>query len=393
MNMSKITIEFLENPIDIMLMIVAIFPILKGIFTSFSSNDLKNQVEDFWSNIAFLIGIILGANITKNIYIMKLEGIYSIIYEKTPRAILSFIEERPITIYIIIMPIIIFICYIIIDLILKLINSFTVYLVLDGIQRFLKKKGEATKRFAGALFQIPTTICLILIFVVALNLGVYFKVNDKFTNAVEKSKIYNYVNSKVVYPISQTELVQKIPIIINNSFKIRVEESNEVSGNKKVIVYYNGITLEEGVRSNDEIDTFAKKLANKYDNSVDKSQAIYEWIGSNIEYDYDKAEKILRNEFNVESGTVNTFYTREGVCFDYACLFATMSIANDIKVRIITGDGKSDGKWVSHAWNQIYDPVKNQWINVDPTFYKGGNYFDSPLFNLDHRGAEIAGEW
>ncbi|GAA0179165.1 transglutaminase-like domain-containing protein [Clostridium sediminicola] len=391
--MSKITIEFLENPIDIILMIVAIFPILKGIFTSFSSNDLKNQVEDFWSNIAFLIGIILGANITKNIYIMKLEGIYSVIYEKTPRAILSFIEERPITIYIIIMPIIIFICYIIIDIILKLINSFTVYLVLDGIQMFLKKKGEATKRFAGALFQIPTTICLILIFVVALNLGVYFKVNDKFTKAVEKSKIYNYVNSKVVYPISQTELVQKIPIIINNSFKIRVEESNEVSGNKKVIVYYNGITLEEGVRSNDEIDTFAKKLANKYDNSVDKSKAIYEWIGSNIEYDYDKAEKILRNEFNVESGTVNTFYTREGVCFDYACLFATMSIANDIKVRIITGDGKSDGKWVSHAWNQIYDPVKNQWINVDPTFYKGGNYFDSPLFNLDHRGAEIAGEW
>lgn len=391
--MNKLAIESLKNPVDIALIIVVLFPILKGIFTSFSSKDLKNQVEDFWSNIAFVVGIILGANITKKIYIVKAEGIYSTIYEKTPEVILTFIEKRPITIYIIIMPIIIFICYIILDLILKLINSVTVYLVLDGIQNFLKKKGEATKRIAGALFQIPTTICLLLIFVVALNLGVYFKINDNFTKAVEKSKIYDYVNNKVVYPISQTNLAQKIPTIINNSFKISVEESSETSGNQRVIIYYNGITLEEGVKSNEEIDAFAKDLVNKYENPVDESQAIYEWVGSNIEYDYGKAEKILRNEFDVQSGAINTFSTKEGVCFDYACLFAAMSIANNIKVRIITGEGKSDGEWVSHAWNQIYDPVKEQWINVDPTFYKGGNYFDSAIFNLDHRGAEIAGEW
>lgn len=391
--MNKLALDSLKNPVDIILIIVVLFPVLKGFFTSFSSKDLKNQVEDFWSNIAFIIGIILGANITKNIFILKTEGVYMFIYEKTPEIIINFIETRPITIYIVVMPIIIFICYIFLDLIIKLINSFTTYLVLDGIQNFLKKKGEAIRRLAGAIFQIPTSVGLLLIVVVALNLGVYFKIHDQYVETVEESKIYEYVNNKVVYPISQSDIAQKIPTIINNSFKISVEESSETLGNQRVIIYYNGITLEEGVKSNEEIDNFAIDLVKRYGNPIDKAEALYEWVGSTIDYDYDKAEKILRNEFEVQSGAINTFYSKDGVCFDYACLFAAMCKANSIKVRVITGEGKSDGAWVSHSWNQVYDGDKKQWINVDPTFYKGGNYFDSAVFNLDHRGSDIAGEW
>ncbi|NFF68539.1 transglutaminase-like domain-containing protein, partial [Clostridium sporogenes] len=73
--------------------------------------------------------------------------------------------------------------------------------------------------------------------------------------------------------------------------------------------------------------------------------------------------------------------------------FIAMCRANDIKVRLITGEGFNGVSWVSHAWNQVYIPEEGRWINVDTTFYKGGNYFDTKRFDIDHRKSQIAGEW
>ena len=42
--------------------------------------------------------------------------------------------------------------------------------------------------------------------------------------------------------------------------------------------------------------------------------------------------------------------------------------------------------------NQVYQKMKN-WINVDPTFYMAGDYFDNEDFYRDHLNAEIAGEF
>jgi hypothetical protein len=398
--MNSLALDSFKNPLDIILCIIVFFPLIRGFATSYSSKNLKNQIEDFWGNVAFIAAIILGSNVTKKIFINKEQGVYELIYSKIPQGGIAFLDKRPITIYIIIMPIIIFIFYVLIDFVIKLINSVTIYLILDGIQSFLKKRSQIVRRIAGAIFQIPTAASILIIAVVALNLGLYLNFSQNYTPYVENSIVYNYVNTTVVYPLAQSDLAKQIPNIINNSFKISTEtssdtanNSSDVSKDNKVIIYYNGITLEEGIRSNEEIDSFALELTKNEGNLLDKAESLYGWIGSSIEYDYNKADKILSNDFNVNSGTINTYYTRKGICFDYACLFASMCIANDIKVRLITGEGKSGGQWVSHAWNQIYDSSKDKWINVDPTFYIGGNYFDSPVFNLDHRKESVAGEW
>ena len=398
--MNSLDLQYLKNPVDIILCIIILFPLIRGFAISYSSKDLKHQIEDFCGNVAFIAAIIIGSSITKKIFINKEQGVYELIYSKIPQAVIIFVDKRPITIYILIMPIIIFIFYALIDFIIKLINSVTIYLILDAIQNFLKKRRQSVRRFAGAIFQIPTAVSILIIVVVALNLGLYLNFSEKYTPYVENSIVYNYVNNTIVYPLAQSDLAKRIPNIINNSFKISTETSSETSNNSsdvtkdnKVIIYYNGVTLEDGIKSNEEIDNFALELTKNEENLVDKAENLYGWVGSSIEYDYDKAKKILSNDFDVSSGTINTYYTREGICFDYACLFASMCIANDIKVRLITGEGKSGGQWVSHAWNEVYDPLTDKWINVDPTFYMGGNYFDSPVFNLDHRKASVAGEW
>lgn len=40
---------------------------------------------------------------------------------------------------------------------------------------------------------------------------------------------------------------------------------------------------------------------------MDKSRILYSWIGSNIEYDYDRAEKALNNEKVEDSGAISAF--------------------------------------------------------------------------------------
>lgn len=95
----------------------------------------------------------------------------------------------------------------------------------------------------------------------------------------------------------------------------------------------------------------------------------------------------------MDSGSVMAFNTRRGVCFDYACLYVSMCRAVDLKVRLVTGLGYSGSSWGDHAWNQVYIPEEDRWVNVDATFGTIYNYFDKPDFSVDHRDAEVQGEW
>lgn len=184
------------------------------------------------------------------------------------------------------------------------------------------------------------------------------------------------------------------------SFKDSIEEfvnkfDYKSNGFINEIIIYNGTTIDEGIKSNSEIDSKAVSLTKDALSEREKAKILYEWIGSNIEYDEDKAEMVLSgidSDKMPESGAICAFETRSGVCFDKACLYVAMSRAVGLKVRLISGEAFDGEKYVGHAWNQIYLRDENIWINVDTTFYEAGNYFDSNLFN-EHIADNIAGEW
>ena len=177
------------------------------------------------------------------------------------------------------------------------------------------------------------------------------------------------------------------PILSYNDFK------EYLPANTNVIVYYNGVTLEEGIKSLPEIDEKAKEIVENAKTDREKAQRIYSWIGSNIKYDFNKAEKALGPEGVTNSGAIEAWNTRSGICFDYACLYVAMSRAVGLGSRIITGDAYDGQNYGPHAWNQAYLEDEGIWINVDPTFYLSGDYFDNIDFNNDHLNAEVAGEW
>lgn len=388
------------NPVTVAIAVLFFYPILKGFLFKFSSHDLKSDIDDINRNIAFAISILIGYYYGKKIFMQHDSGIYRDIYRLIPQDIVQYIENNTFIIYAVIIPLLVMLCYKIIRLIFDLINYLTFYPILDSIERFLSLKSSFFKRVTGALFQLPKSISYILIASFILNMLSIFSTNSRLNKYLEASKPYNTICKNVIIPVTNSRIAKNLPHIINNSFKIVIRENEPketVPGNAvskgRTIVYYNGVTLDEGVKSNNTIDQFAKRLVQNESDTKTKAKTLYNWIGSNISYDNDKANKVLNNDFNVQSGAITTFNSKRGICFDYSCLYVAMCRANNIKVRLITGEGFNGVSWVSHAWNQVYIPEEGKWINVDTTFYKGGNYFNSKRFELDHKGAQIAGEW
>lgn len=166
-------------------------------------------------------------------------------------------------------------------------------------------------------------------------------------------------------------------------------------GYTKPIVIYNGVTIDEGIKSNAQIDNKAMELTKNAKSDRERAKILYSWIGSNVKYDDDKAKEVLeKNDISKmpKSGAIAAFESRSGICFDKACLYVAMARAINFKVKLVGGQAYDGKEYVGHAWNQVYLNDENRWINVDPTFYDGGNYFDSNLFNK-HNIEEIAGEW
>lgn len=390
------------NPVTLIIIISFFYPIVKGLLVGFSSYSAKRDLENIIGSVSVILAIYVGVKYIRNIFIADESSIFNRIISYFPENVTYYLQSKPIIIYLIFIPLAIYIVYKIISTILILISNLTLYHLIDGIEKLVKNKNYIFRKVIGAIVQIPRSICYTLVILLALNFASIFSTNSDFNKYLSDSNVYRYLCQQFVIPVTNSSVAKKLPQIIDDSVSIVVKQNNlEKLPNGKIndispgrtIVYYNGVTLDEGIKSNQQINNFAKNLVANETDTISKSKKLYDWIGKNIDYDYNKANLVLNNNFNVQSGAIPTFESRKGICFDYACLYAAMAKANNIKVRIVTGDGFNGVSWVSHAWNMVYIPETDKWINVDTTFSKGGNYFNSRIFDLDHKNAKIIGEW
>ncbi len=264
------------------------------------------------------------------------------------------------------------------------IVHFIIYTVLKLLVKLLyfgKRSSRRIMIFISALLgAIKGTIVILIMFIgiVIFNttIGRNFPINV-FSDISGYSMIYNTISQN---------------FNINNE-KISYSDEDKYIPTSNVLIYYNGVTLEEGVKSNSEIDNKAIEITKYKENDLEKAKSLYVWIGSNIEYDFDKAYKTLNNESSGNSGATEAWITRKGICFDYACLYVAMARAINLQVRLVTGSAYDGTQYGPHAWNEVYLENEDRWIPIDPTFYMSGNYFDSSNFYDDHIKEMIAGEW
>jgi transglutaminase-like putative cysteine protease len=105
----------------------------------------------------------------------------------------------------------------------------------------------------------------------------------------------------------------------------------------------------------------AEELARGTQNTRDKAEAVYRYIVSNFEYDY---------SFNPSSDMPyipdieKTFRTQQGICYDFASLFAAMLRSQGIPAKLVKGYSENIEGY--HAWNEVL--IDGSWVTVDITY-------------------------
>lgn len=392
------------NPLTAVLVIMLAVPIIKGAFMRISQEGVQNSLFSLLDSITFLFSLFVSIFLTKKIFFEHPEGIFKQIYLLIPDNFRTILYGRDVLIYLITIPIILMLLSAVWHPLCRMLNRVILIPLADDLYSLMASGGTILKSIIGTLVQLPKAAFMIFIVGMAFNFLVYYFPSPVLSGWMNDSGLYQTLYREALSPVLNSNLAKKVPVILNDSFARTMNDAVTGSGKDlaesvhrlsqdRVIVYFNGVTLDQAVESNAEIDDTALRIVGNEKNSTQKAYLLYKWVAQNIKYDYDKAARISSDSKGIASGSIVTFNTRKGICFDYSSLYVSMCRAVGLKVRLITGLGYSGMNWGDHAWNQVYSSAEGRWINVDATFGSNGNYFDKPDFSVDHRYAEVQGEW
>lgn len=115
--------------------------------------------------------------------------------------------------------------------------------------------------------------------------------------------------------------------------------------------------------SGDETTELALMLTEGIESDWGKVQAIHQYIIENITYDYEKAKTVQSGYLPDNAATLEN---KNGICYDYSSLMASMLRSLNIPTKLVMG--YSNTKNVYHAWNEVYDAAREEWILIDSTY-------------------------
>ena len=396
------------NLVSIALVAVFALPVIAGAIGVFSRDTVRRSVTGLLESVELILGLVFSIYLAKKILIDHDGGVYSKLYGILPGPAKTALAGNAMLAYVVAVPVLLFLMLIIVRLITEPLYRYVLIPAADLIYSGVSILGPFMKRVVGALWKLPKAAVTTLLLATAIYFSSYFIYWPSLTNWAGSSREYQLVYNEILYPALNSSIAKKIPVIVGDEFRkaaagsVSPNQAKAVDnaiekltgGNIKIIHYFNGVTLDQAVKSNDEIDKKAREITAKAGDEKEKAYLLYKWISKNIDYDYPKAERIARNPLGEESGSIVAFDTRKGICFDYSSLYVSMCRAVGLKVRFITGQGYSGAAWGDHAWNQVRIDSEESWINVDTTFGGSGmNYFDRENFSVDHKDAEVQGEW
>lgn len=195
---------------------------------------------------------------------------------------------------------------------------------------------------------------------------------------IEKDTAYTYTlkekNTYAVFPLTEG----------NGTYKVTVFEA--VAEGKYAVAYGTTVTLSltnelspflfpnQYVNFNAQSQTIATadSIVSGLTEETEKVTAIYDYVVSNVAYDFEKAKTVQSGYLpNVDT----TLSTKKGICFDYAAVMTAMLRSQGIPTKLIIGYAGD----IYHAWISVYIKdvgwVNNviyfdgtKWTIMDPTF-------------------------
>lgn len=227
-------------------------------------------------------------------------------------------------------------------------------------------------RLSGAVLGFAAGLARALVLVFVLYIGVGLNPDSGFSRYVESSPVYSQSAAAVFEPLAGEQVRGRLPVLT----KAVAAEMNDILRRKYEVIDHD---------ISSDIAGAAGDIAGQAGGDEEKAKRLYDWIGSRISYDYNKAENYEQNRIWHEQTPQDTFDTRLGVCIDYARLYAVMARSQGLQVRVVTGKGyDGQGGYGPHAWNEVYISSREAWIPLDSTWAGSGNWFNTKDFDETH---------
>lgn len=234
-----------------------------------------------------------------------------------------------------------------------------------------KPKGMIS-RLTGAVIGTVIGSVRGMIVIAVLFMIVSLYPGSMFSRYVEASPIYMQGAKSVIEPLSGTFIKDKLPVFTQAVQK----ELGGILQRKYEVIDHNIPA---------DIEQAAQEIVKGNTTDEAKARALYDWVGTRIQYDYGKVDDYEQKGIWHEQTPQNTFDTRKGVCIDYARLYAVMARSQGINVRVVTGLGyNGQGGYGPHAWNEVYLSDSGSWVPLDPTWAISGDWFNPPNFADTH---------
>ena len=177
---------------------------------------------------------------------------------------------------------------------------------------------------------------------------------------------YNLTSNTEVYPLQMDNGNYTVTLYKNvsgNSYKSVTSKKFNLKTSENTVFLSSSQNVSWSADS--AAVKFAKDLTQDLDTDEEKFYAIYNYIISNISYDYRKAYQIKTGYLPIPD---NTLSDGTGICYDYSSLLAVMLRSQDIPTKLVMGSSTHTSAY--HAWNEVY--LNGEWATVDTTFDASG---------------------
>jgi hypothetical protein len=213
-------------------------------------------------------------------------------------------------------------------------------------------------RLFAAVLHTPKALVRLLVFVLAVHLGLPYLHNQTVATMAQDSHLYAFTDQEVIAPVLSSSLVKRLPVLGDKAHNWIHDISEEAVKNGPVGAK-GFLTWNTRFDSNEEIDATAKSIVQGATTDREKANRLYRWIGSHVSY--------------------------------YSSLMVAMGRAVGLKVKQEFGQAVLPTGGGPHAWNVVYMSDQKKWIPCDPTWEQSGNFFDNPDFYVTHRAEQQAG--
>jgi hypothetical protein len=265
--------------------------------------------------------------------------------------------------------------YIAIRLLLRLIGESVMRFIAATGGRSLRiqaadNRGGALSRAAGAALGFVHGGGRALVLMAALFVYVSLLPNAPLAGRIESSPLYREASERLLEPVAGGVMAEQGPVL-----------SRAVEAEFRRILQRRYEIIDRDVP--DDIREAALRITADAKDEEAKARALYDWVGTRIAYDWDKADAYTERGEWREQTPEDTFRTRRGVCIDIARLYAAMARSAGLEARVVTGLG-ADGRggFGPHAWNEVR--AGERWIPLDATWALSGDWFNPPEFDRTH---------